>query len=60
MYLDELFKEKEKILTQAQKSQAKYQYVLEERKQLKARIQYLEKKVDSVTKQATSLENKKK
>ena len=42
-----------------QTSQAKYQYVLEDKKQLKARIQYLEKKVDSVTKPATSLENKK-
>ena len=31
VYLDELFKEKEKVLSQVQKMQAKYQYVLEEK-----------------------------
>ena len=55
-YLDKLFQEKEKVVTQAQKIQAKYQYLLEEKKNLKARIAFLEKKVKHTNEQATQVE----
>ena len=53
LYLDELFKEKEKVLKEASTIKSKYQYLLEEKKQQSDRIRYLEKKLAETNKKST-------
>ena len=54
-YLEEICKEKEKVLKDAVKIKAKYQYLLDDKKQLSNRMQYLEEKLAESNKKATAL-----
>ena len=59
VYLDTIFKEKEKTLKEASKIKTKYQYLLEDKKQLQNRIRYLEEKLASTSEKATLVERNK-
>ena len=58
VYLENIFKEKDKIVRDAEKVTSKYKYLLEEKKQLSNRIQYLESKLAESNKKATLVERK--
>ena len=53
-----MFKERDKIVRDASKIKSKYQYLLNDKKNLQNRIHYLEEKLKDVNEKATLVERK--
>ena len=58
VYLENIFKEKDKIVRDAEKVTSKYKYLLEEKKQLSNQIRYLELQLAESNKKSTLVERK--